>query len=114
MPRPKTSFARLSRGAALRVALCAAFILGSCALVLQSTVWNQPKSAEVEPFYTDLPGVDLSGLPAARKEALLRELNSRRCPCECMRTMASCRNHHDSCSMSLAAARKALAEAGSK
>ena len=40
---------------------------------------------EREPFYTTLPGVDLSGVPAAKLPALLKDLNARRCPYECLR-----------------------------
>ena len=102
---------RLSRAAAIRVCLCAAAVLGFCFLLMQATAWKELRHPEVEPFYTELPGVDLSGIPAPAREALLKRLNVQRCPCECGRTVASCRNHHGSCSESLAIARAAAAAA---
>lgn len=72
------------------------------ALILSAT-----PSAEPEPFYTELPGVDLSGIPPAEKAALLARLNRQRCTCDCTRSVASCRNKHASCSLSLAAAKEA-------
>ncbi len=75
--------------------------------MLQSTVWNQPVVKQRESFYTTLPGVDLSTVPPAKLPALLKDLNTRRCPCECLRTVASCRNHHGTCTYSLAIARQA-------
>ena len=108
---PKRDLARLSRAAAIRLALSVAFVLGVCCLFLWQTVWTGTPPAKPEPFYTELPGVDLTGLPPEKKEALLKRLNRQRCPCDCMRTVASCRNHHGSCSMSLVEARKAVEEA---
>ena len=103
---------RITREAALKLAVCAAVIFGFTCIMLQSTVWNQPVAKEREPFYTSLPGVDLSGVPAAKLPALLKDLNARRCPCECLRTVASCRNHHGTCTYSLAIARQAVEAAG--
>jgi|SRR5271157_4323788 len=100
---------RIARHAAFKLALCAAIILGFTCVMMQSTVWNRP--AEREPFYTTLPGVDLSGVPPAKLPALLKDLNTRRCPCECMRTVAGCRNHHRSCNYSVALAKQAVAAA---
>jgi hypothetical protein len=71
-------------------------------------VWQQPRSPEAEPFYTNLPGVDLSGIPPAKLQALLKRLNVQRCTCDCGRSVASCRNNHSSCTNSLAAARAAV------
>jgi len=104
----KREMARMTRSAAIRLALSLAAILGGSCLILESTVWKNSKPEAPEPFYTELPGVDLSGLPADRKEALLKRLNVQRCPCDCGRTIASCRNHHGSCSLSLAVAREAV------
>jgi hypothetical protein len=53
----------------------------------------------------------LSGVPPEKLGALLKTLNTQRCPCDCNRTIASCRNNHRSCSMSIAAARAAVAAA---
>ena len=75
--------------------------------MMQSTVWNAPPVRAGEPFYNTLPGVDLSAVPLQKLPALLKDLNARRCPCECMRTVASCRNHHDTCTFSTAIARQA-------
>jgi hypothetical protein len=92
------------RGAAISLSLCAALILGFTALLLETTVWNQP--SEPEPaFYFAIPGVDLSPLSAEARAALLRRLNAQGCPCGCMRTVAGCRNRHTSCTLSLAEAR---------
>jgi hypothetical protein len=108
MGRPKTDFHQITRVAAIRVALPVAAIIGFTCFVLQSTVWNQPKAPDREPYYTTFPGIDLSGVPPAKLPGLIHLLNSQRCPCECMRTLASCRNHHGSCGLSLTAARKAV------
>ena len=82
-------------------------IVGASCLVLVPTVWRHSGPEAAEPFYKELPGIDLSGLPADRKEAALKRLNMQRCPCDCMRSVASCRNSHG-CSLSLAAARQAV------
>ena len=87
-------------------------IVGASCAVLGPTIWRHSSPQAAEPFYTELPGVDLSGMPAARKEAVLKQLNRQRCPCDCMRSVASCRNSHG-CSLSLAAARRAV-EAAAK
>jgi hypothetical protein len=108
MARNRAALERLSRTAALKVTLCAALILGTTGLLLRSTVWNQPPP-ESERFYSTLPDVDLGGLSPAKRAAVLEQLNGQRCPCACMRTVASCRNHHRTCSLSLAAAREAVA-----
>jgi len=99
---------RISRAAAIRVTLSLALVLGASCLILQSTVWHNAEPAEADQYYTELPGVDLSGLQPAEKEAVLKRLNAMRCPCDCMRTIASCRNHHGSCTTSLAIARQAV------
>jgi hypothetical protein len=104
----KSALLRTSRAAAIGVALSVGLVLGASCLVLGSTVWRQP--AEADQYYTEMPGVDLSGLRAAEKAALLRRLNTQRCPCDCMRTIASCRNRHSSCPMSLGIARQAVKE----
>jgi hypothetical protein len=99
--------ARLTRTAAIRLIFSLAVVLGGSCLLLQYTVWRGGKPEPPEAFYAELPGVDLSGLPPARKAALLKRLNAQRCPCDCMRTVASCRNTHG-CSLSLVAARAAV------
>ena len=103
-------FFRYARFAALPLVLLLplAAILGGSCLLLKSTVWKNTAPEAPDPFYTELPGVDLSGLPADRKDALLKRLNAQRCPCDCNHTIASCRNRHGSCSMSLAVARQAV------
>ena len=111
MARSTTGLKRLSRNAAIGLFLSTAAILGFSCLMLQSTVWRESRAPEPEAFYTSLPGVDLSGVPPEKLGALLKKLNTERCPCDCGRTMASCRNNHRSCSMSLAAAREAVAAA---
>src|ERR1035437_2840131 len=81
---------------------------GFCFVLLQATAWKQLRSPEVDAFYTELPDVDLSGVPPAKLQALLKRLNVQRCTCDCGRSVASCRNHHRSCTNSLAAAREAV------
>ena len=103
---------RLSRNAAIALFLSTVAILGFSCLVLQSTVWQESRAPKLpEPFYTKLPDVDLSGVRPQKLGALLKKLNAQRCPCDCNRTIASCRNNHRSCSMSIAAAREAVAAA---
>jgi len=102
----RTAGADISRRAATKLSICVAVIFSFTCLVLATTVWNR-KSAP-EPFYASIPGIDLSHLTTAQSQELLQRLNTERCPCECMRTVASCRNNHG-CSLSLERARKALA-----
>ena len=112
MARSTTGLKRLSRHAAVGLFLSTAAILGFSCLALESTVWRESRAPKPpEPFYTKLPDVDLSGVPPEKLGALLKKLNTQRCPCDCNRTVASCRNNHRSCSMSLAAARAAGAAA---
>jgi hypothetical protein len=111
--RRKNELSRISRAAAIRVALSVGLVLGATCLVLQSTVWHNNEPAEADQYYTELPGVDLKDLQPSEKEALLARLNKLHCPCDCLRTIASCRNRHTSCTMSLAIARQA-AEAAKK
>jgi hypothetical protein len=111
MARSIDGLKRLSRNAAIGLFLSTAAILGFSCLALQSTVWKESRRPEPEPFYSKLPDVDLSGVPPEKLEALLKKLNTQRCPCDCSRTVASCRNNHRSCSMSIAAARAAVAAA---
>lgn len=106
--RRKSRLPRISRAAAIRVTLSLALVLGASCLILQSTVWHNAEPAEADQYYTELPGVDLSGLQPAEKEALLKRLNKQHCPCDCLRTIASCRNRHTSCTDSLAIARQAV------
>lgn len=106
--RRKNGLPRISRAAAVRVALSLALVMGASCLILQSTVWHDAAPAEADQYYTELPGVDLSGLQPAEKEALLKRLNTQHCPCDCLRTIASCRNRHSSCTTSLAIARQAV------
>jgi len=102
--RRKLALSQITRAAALRLTLSVGLLLGTTCLVLQSTVWHDTAPAEADQYYTDLPGVDLSSLQSAEKAALLKKLNQQHCPCDCLRTIASCRNHHGSCTMSLAIA----------
>ena len=111
MARSTTGLKRLSRNAAIGLFFSTAAILGFSCLMLQSTVWRESRRPQPEPFYSKLPDVDLSGVPPEKLDALLKKLNSQRCPCDCNRTIASCRNNHRSCSMSIAAARAAVAAA---
>ena len=96
---------QLTRSAATALFFLVSFILGFCFLWLRLTVWNQSEPVGTEPFYSKLPGVNMEHLPPAKADAVLKKLNVLRCHCECMRSVASCRNHHDSCTESIAAAR---------
>ena len=109
---PKRKLAVLTRGAAIQLAFNIALLLGVTSLVLALILMGTPP-AKPEAFYTELPGVDLSGLPPEKKAAMLKQLNRQRCTCDCMRTLASCRNHHG-CSLSLVAARQAVEAARKK
>lgn len=99
---------RIERRAALTLVACVAFILGITGSWLTLTSWRPREPSEKEPTYTTLPGVDMTGVLPERAAAMLKKLNVQRCPCDCMRTIASCRNHHDSCQLSLATARTAV------
>ena len=99
---------RLDTTAAVELFLYAGFIVGFCFLWLHFTVWSQSEPVAKEPFYTTLPGVDMKHLPPAKADAVLKKLNVRRCHCECMRSVASCRNHHDSCTESIVAAQNEI------
>jgi hypothetical protein len=48
--------------------------------------------------------VNMEHLTPDRANAVLKKLNVQRCHCGCMRSVASCRNHHDSCTESMVAA----------
>jgi hypothetical protein len=104
MPKNSTKLNQLSRKAAIALFLYAGFILAFCFLVARFTAWRQSEPVAKEPFYTTLPGVNMENLPPAKADAVLKKLNVRRCHCECMRSVASCRNHHDSCTESIVAA----------
>ena len=95
---------QVGRKAALALFLYAGFIVGVCFLVLRFTVWRQSEPVAPEPFYTTLPAVNMERLPPAKVEVVLKTLNVRRCHCGCMRSVASCRNHHDSCTESIVTA----------
>ena len=112
MARSTAGLKRLSRNAAIGLFLSTAAIVGFSCLALESTVWQESRTPKPpEPFYSRLADVDLSGVPPEKLGALLKKLNAQRCPCDCNRTIASCRNNHRSCSMSIAAARAAVAAA---
>jgi hypothetical protein len=110
MTRRNRSLERTGRAAAIRASLCVAAVLGISCLLLLATAWNPPP-APAEPFYTTIPDVDLQAALPAKAEALVKEWNVRRCPCDCMRTIASCRNHHRSCTFSLRIAGDGIAAA---
>jgi len=110
MARRKMSLERISRAAAIRLSVCVAVVLGLSCLLLQSTVWNQ-RVAAPEPFYRAIPDVDTSTLAPERVEGLLKEWNVRPCNCGCMMTVASCRNNHTACTLSLSIADEGVAAA---
>lgn len=47
-----------------------------------------------KPFYTDIPGIDLSGLTAPQREQVLKEANAMKCDCDmpCAFNVAECRH----------------------
>jgi len=49
---------------------------------------------------TELPDVDMTGLTAAQKTAVLKRLNSESCTCGCNLTIAQCRINDSSCAIS--------------
>lgn len=49
---------------------------------------------------TEIPGVDLSVLPASQREEVLRRVNAEGCPCGCALTLAQCRINDSSCPVS--------------
>jgi hypothetical protein len=110
MTRRKMSLERTSRAAAIRLSVWVAVVLGLTCLLVQWTVLNEPAAAP-EPFYRTIPDVDTSTLAPAKVEGLLKEWNVKPCSCGCMRTVASCRNHHTTCTLSLSIAAKGVAAA---
>ena len=108
MPKNSTRLNLLSRKAAIALFLYAGFILGFCFLVAHFTAWRQSEPVAEEPFYTALPAVNMENLPPAQALAVLKKLNVWRCRCGCMRSVASCRNHHDLCMESVVAAQDAI------
>jgi thiol-disulfide isomerase/thioredoxin len=80
---------------------------------------NLPVMAKVETFEdkgevflkhadraTELPGVDLSKLTAAQKNAALHRFNAESCTCGCEYTLAQCRIWDSACAVSRAATEK--------
>jgi hypothetical protein len=106
MAKRVTKLKHLTRSASTALFLLVGFILGFCFLWLRLTVWNQSEPVETEPFYSRLPGVNMEHLSPAKADAVLQKLNVQRCHCECMRSVASCRNHHGSCTESIVAAQE--------
>ena len=112
MPKNSTKLNKLNRKAATALFLYAGFILGFCFLVAHFTAWRQSDPVAKEPFYSTLPGVNMDHLTPPKADALLKKLNVQRCHCGCMRSVASCRNHHSSCTESIVAARDEVNAAG--
>ena len=59
---------------------------------------------------TEIPGVDLSALTPAQREAALRRLNRDGCPCGCQLTLAQCRINDASCDISPPLVEQMIAE----
>ena len=58
-------------------------------------------SAAIKARWVDeVPGFDLSGLNAARREIFVRFANAERCTCGCGYTLAACRAYDPSCEVS--------------
>jgi thiol-disulfide isomerase/thioredoxin len=67
-------------------------------------------SAEGVAQIKDIPGVDLSSLPAERKADVLQALNSENCTCGCGLSVAKCRIDDPQCDVSLPVAKKIVAK----
>ena len=61
-------------------------------------------------YATEIPGIDLKVLTPEQREKVLKVLNTSNCTCGCGLTMAQCRINDPSCSVSLPAAKKLVAE----
>jgi thiol-disulfide isomerase/thioredoxin len=59
---------------------------------------------------SELPGVDLSGLTAEKKNAALRRMNEETCTCGCKYTLAQCRIYDSACHISRERTAKIVAE----
>ncbi|MEO7191939.1 MAG: TlpA disulfide reductase family protein [Vicinamibacterales bacterium] len=62
-------------------------------------------------YATEIPGVDLTALGTAQKEAVLTRMNTETCTCGCGLTVAQCRINDPSCDVSLPVAKKIVADA---
>lgn len=60
-------------------------------------------------YATEIPGVDLTRLTPAQKEAALKRLNTELCTCGCGLTLAQCRIHDPSCDVSPGLANRVVA-----
>lgn len=69
----------------------------------QSTLTNAAQA-------TEIPGIDLTALPPAKKTAVLKRLNDEHCTCSCELTLAECRINDPQCGVSLPLAQKAVDE----
>lgn len=69
----------------------------------QSTLTNAAQA-------TEIPGIDLTTLSAAKKTAVLKRLNDEHCTCSCELTLAECRINDPQCGFSLPLAQKAVDE----
>ena len=58
----------------------------------------------------DIPGVDLTKLPASKRTEALQKLNAQSCTCGCDLTVAKCRVDDPSCGISLPLARQILGQ----
>ena len=58
---------------------------------------------------TDIPGIDLASVPAARRPELIQKLNAENCTCGCELSVAKCRIDDPTCGVSLPMA-KAVAK----
>jgi thiol-disulfide isomerase/thioredoxin len=67
-------------------------------------------SAEGVAQIKDIPGVDLSSLPAERKADVLQALNNENCTCGCGLSVAKCRIDDPQCDVSLPVAKKIVAK----
>jgi thiol-disulfide isomerase/thioredoxin len=67
-------------------------------------------SAESVSQIKDVPGVDLSRVPAAKKAEVLQALNAEKCTCGCDLSVAKCRIDDPHCDVSLPVAKQIVAK----
>jgi len=59
---------------------------------------------------TNIPGIDLTAIPANRRGDVLQKLNAENCTCGCELSVAKCRIDDPTCGISLPIARKIVAD----
>ena len=65
-----------------------------------SDTCRHSKAGFIPTNLTEIPGLPLTGLPAATKNRLLLRLNMEPCTCGCQQSLAACRARNPSCRVS--------------